>query len=368
MTLFGNLAEKDRGALRGLAAAGGIAFAVVVIAYMATVNWHSAIPRDAIGAVLGRDFLNFWMYGHAAWLHDPARFYDVTTYNNFLRAALGNDLPLQDWSYPPHLLLVAAPFGFIGYLPALVLWFALTAGVFYFAAARQMGSGALPMLILIGPAAVLCFICGQSSFLTTAALIAIFTTLDRRPMIAGILIGLLTLKPQLGILIPVMLIASGRWKVLAAATLATAMLVAATAAAFGWGVWQAWLTTGLHEQALILRDTHISSLLMIPTTYMNLHVLGASYPIAMGVQAIVTLLSGATVFWAFRHRADADPLVLQALFFACAAAATPYLMCYDAMPLGYAAVALLARGKLDHDGRRLALLCYWLPFIQIALG
>ncbi|HSM95910.1 MAG TPA: hypothetical protein VLT91_07695, partial [Rhizomicrobium sp.] len=102
--------------------------------------------------------------------------------------------------------------------------------------------------------------------------------------------------------------------------------------------------------------------------YMNLHVLGASYPLAMGAQAIVTLLSGATVFWAFRHRASADPLVLQALFFACAAAATPYLMCYDAMPLGYAAVALLAADKLDQDGRRLAQLCYWLAFIQMALG
>ena len=45
-------------------------------------------------------------------------------------------------------------------------------------------------------------------------LITIFAWLDRRPVAAGVLIGLLTLKPQLGILFPVMLIASARWRVL----------------------------------------------------------------------------------------------------------------------------------------------------------
>jgi hypothetical protein len=44
-------------------------------------------------------------------------------------------------------------------------------------------------------------------------LLTIFAWLDRKPLPAGIPLGLLTPKPQLGALFPVMLVASGRWRV-----------------------------------------------------------------------------------------------------------------------------------------------------------
>ena len=71
---------------------------------------------------------------------------------------------------------------------------------------------------------------------------------------------------------------------------------------------------------------------------------------------------------AFRVRREADPLMLMALFLACAVTAVPYLLSYDTLALAFAALLLLGRGDLDPAGRRLVQLVYWLPLLQVGLG
>jgi hypothetical protein len=60
--------------------------------------------------------------------------------------------------------------------------------------------------------------------------------------------------------------------------------------------------------------------------------------------------------------------MLQALFFACAVSASPYMGAYDLLPLTFAAVALIAEETLDASGRRLAQLVYWTPALQLLFG
>jgi hypothetical protein len=74
---------------------------------------------------------------------------------------------------------------------------------------------------------------GQSSFLTAAMLTGIFAFLDRQPLIVGVLIGLLTIKLELGLLLLVVLVASGRWCVFTIAAFTALALAALTAALFG---------------------------------------------------------------------------------------------------------------------------------------
>jgi hypothetical protein len=66
-------------------------------------------PRDIHGYALGRDFLNFWTYGREAWSGEAGRFYDIALYNEHLGRLVWPDYQTQQWSYPPHLLLLAAP-------------------------------------------------------------------------------------------------------------------------------------------------------------------------------------------------------------------------------------------------------------------
>jgi hypothetical protein len=101
---------------------------------------------------------------------------------------------------------------------------------------------------------------------------------------------------------------------------------------------------------------------------MNVRGTGASYAIAMTVQACFSAFAIGAVFFAFRYRRDAEPQLLAALFFACSICAVPYLLSYDTLPVTCLAVMLLGAGTLDARGHVLAKLVYWLPLIQMALG
>lgn len=364
-----SLGQEDRTFYRDVVMLGALLFVASTITYLATMSWHARmIPRDSSTLAMGRDFLNFWMYGRAAWLPDPGRFYDPALYNSALFAMLGNDYPGQNWSYPPSNMLIAAPFGLLGYLVALALWTAIGLTLFTAVLRRRLPDAKMLVPVLLSPAAFFCLISGQSSFITAAMLLTIFAFLDRRPIVAGILIGLLTIKPQVGLLFPFMLIASRRWRVFFSAAVTTLALVAITAALFGPQIWIDFVTKGLPVQNIVLADPRLVATPFYPTVFMNVRGLDASYATAMTVQSVFSIAAIGAVVWAFRVRRDADPWLLMALFFACSLSASPYMLAYDTLPLTCAAVALLGAGKLEGIGSRLAQLAFWLPALQLALG
>ena len=84
-----------------------LVFFVLAAALYATSISGDVLPRDYMRFVVGRDFLNLWMYGRAAFEADPSRFYDVELYNAALRAIIGGEYFGQTWSYPPSVMLIA---------------------------------------------------------------------------------------------------------------------------------------------------------------------------------------------------------------------------------------------------------------------
>jgi hypothetical protein len=360
--------EEGGSAITLLTWASAIFLGLTALHYVWTISWPRNIPRDATTLVVGRDFLNFWMYGRAAWSADPSRYYDPQIYRDALTILLGPDYPGQNWSYPPSLMLIAAPFGRLPYLAALGIWTVLGLVVFVWAVLRTVDERRLLLPVLLSPAVVFCLISGQSSLVTAAILLTVFACLDKRPLIAGILIGALTLKPQLGLLLPVMLAASGRWRVFAAAAATGILIAAATTVVFGPQVWSDFVLEGLPVQNQILVDPQRLGTLYYPTIFMNVHGTGVSYGLAMAVQACFSAFAVGAIFYAFRSRKDADPRLLAALFFACSICASPYFLAYDTLPAACLAVVLLGSDTLDPQGRTLAKLIYWLPLIQIVLG
>jgi hypothetical protein len=359
---------KDREFFRDLTWLAVVMFAIAAIGYLATVNWSTAFPRDSSTLIVGRDFLNIWMYGRAAFEPDPGRFYDIATYNRELEALLGPGYPGQNWPNPPSFFLISLPFGALSFYKALSCWLALGVAMFVTAARREVADWRVLIPVVFSPAAMFCLISGQSSFLSGAALIMIFVWLDRRPIIAGVLIGLLTVKPQLGLLFPFMLVASGRWRVFGSAAVTAMALVALSAVLFGPQVWVDFVTKSLPNQREVLSDPSVLTAPFHATVFMNLRGLGASYDLGMAIQGIFALLAIGAVMWAFRFAGDRDAGELRALFFACAACTSPYLGIYDLLPLTFAATALLASGRLDQAGRRLVQLVFWLPVLQLAFG
>ena len=354
--------------LRALLLLGGALFVLTIATYLATTNWAGAFPRDKATLVLGRDFLNLWMYGRALFEGgEPSRFYDIATYNDALAQMLGPGYPGQNWPNPPTALVVMAPFGLLNYFPALLAWAAVSCVAVYLAGRREVTDLRTFAIVVVSPAALLCVLSGQSSLLTTAALLAIFAQLDKRPILAGVLIGLLTVKPQLGILFPFALIASGRWRVFVAAGVTVVALLAASVTLGGIESWHVYIIKALPLQREVLQDAAGTAMPFHPTIFMNIRGLVGNH-VAEIIQFAFALGAVVAVSAAFRYRRDSDPRVLQALFLACTVSASPYMGAYDLLPLTFVAVALIAEEKLDGRGRRLAQLVYWTPALQLLFG
>jgi hypothetical protein len=358
---------KDREVLRDAFVLGAMFFLLTVTAYLATTNWGLAFPRDKTGLLIGRDFLNLWMYGHAALEADPSRFYDVATYNAELARLLGPGYPGQNWPNPPTALLLMAPFGLLGLFPALLAWMIAGLTALILTTRRLFPHARVLPLLLVSPAALMCLISGQSSLLTTAALVGAVFCWDRRPILAGVLIGLMTVKPQLGILVPFALLASLRWKVFGAAAVTAIALVALSVVLYGPEIWIAYITKALPLQREVLADASGAAMPFHATIFMNLRGVFGNDP-AMVAQVASTVAAIGAVVWAFAFHRNADPLLLCALLLACTQSASPYMSTYDVLPLTLMTLLLLAQGGLDGTGRRLAQLVFWLPALQLVFG
>ena len=349
---------------RGIALPAIVASAALLAVYLATTAWQLPYPRDLHGYVLGRDFLNAWLYGREAWGEAAGRFYDIRLYNAELAALTFADYPTQQWSYPPHLMLLMAPFGLLDYLPAYLLWTALGAGALIWAVPASLPRSWGTLALLLSPAGLVCLVSGQNAFLAAALLVALFRWLDARPILAGILLGLLTVKPQLGLMFPLMLLLTGRWRVFCSAAATTLTLIGATAALWGLEIWEVYFTEALPLQEYVIADPTRATMGLMPTAYMNARIAGLSAGPAYAIQACVAVLAGAAVVWTYRCRRD--PLLSYAILIAASLAATPYLMSYDLVVVAWLILALAATGQVGAGERLLLLLVYFLPFLAIA--
>jgi arabinofuranan 3-O-arabinosyltransferase len=333
--------------------------------YVATLDLGTPWPRDGTGLVVGRDFLNFWMYGRAAAEVHPARYYDLATYWSATEAFLGKDYPSQLWSYPPHLMLLAAPFGRLPYLVALGLWTAIGLTCFVLALRLWTRDWRFVLPCAFAPAAVFGILSGQVFYVASAAILAILHWRQSRPWLAGILLGVVTMKPQLGLFFPFLLLAARDWRVIVAASLTALLLAAATTALWGVEVWTAYLQQGIANQSLVLRDPEKLGGPFMPTLFMNARLSGLSFSGAMAFQLIGTVAAIALIIWIFARQPNALDLRANSLFLAAFAFGTPYLLSYDSLSLATAAVLLMAPGS---QGRILTLLVWLLPLAQLAAG
>jgi hypothetical protein len=174
---------------------------------------------------------------------------------------------------------------------------------------------------------------------------AALTQLDRRPILAGILIGCLAYKPQFGLLIPLVLIASGRWRAFAAAAVTVAVMTIAVTLAFGVDVWSAFLASTKFSRTVVLEQGD-TGWYKIQSVFSWVRLWGGGIALAYALQTAVTLVVAAALGWLWRSPA-AFPLKAAGLLIG-SVAATPYSLDYDLMLLApaiaYLALDGLARG------------------------
>src|SRR5690606_23392799 len=143
------------------------------------------------------------------------------------------------------------PLAVLPYLPALALWLAATFAGFATVLRSVAPHSVTLWLALALPAGFINMLHGQNGFLIAALFGGAMLCLDRRPILAGLLIGLLTVKPHLGLLLPIALLAGGRWRAILAAAATALAFAAASAAVLGPESWSAFLAnTGTAREQL----------------------------------------------------------------------------------------------------------------------
>ena len=304
---------------------------------------------DSSGKVLGRDFIVFWTAGGLALDGQVREIFDLASFHALQKERLGLTVPVYPWLYPPHFLLYLLPLGLLPYLWAYLAWTGGTFAAYLWAGWRVLGKApwVVPLLIL-APTTYTTVLLGQNGFLTAALLAGGLALLDRRPVPAGILIGLLAFKPHLGLLLPVALIAAGHWRSFASAAATVALLAAVSLGAFGIEAWQDFLTLATANSARHLAGGDAIFTKIVISPYMASRVLGLDPALGAVLQAGATAFAGWAVWLVFRRPCGTSLRIAVAL--AATLLASPYGYHYD-LPLVTLAL-LLATFESAREGFR----------------
>lgn len=316
---------------------------------------------DSRNRAIGRDFVNYWTGGVAVWDGFVSDLFNPARYHRLQEALFGPAIAVHYWSYPPHTLLLTAPLGGMPYFWALALWSFVGLGLYLWAsAAGEKDQRLIILALVLAPASFTNLLGGQNGFFTAALLIGGLRLLGPNPVAAGVLFGLLTVKPQLGILLPFALLAARQWTAIASATLTTAGLIGASGLFFGWESWQAYLEVIVPLQSNVMTRSSGGFLAMMPSPYMALRIVNADPLLRQAVQAIFSAAALAGVVWAFARSED------WGLRFGVLAVGTilasPYSFNYDMTAVTFAVIlaGLRALKRGFRPGERFLLGTVWL--------
>ncbi|WP_424833383.1 glycosyltransferase family 87 protein [Ruegeria sp.] len=317
---------------------------VAVCAVWVAQNWQNIIEDGARAAEI--DFTVFWAAAKLAYSGDPLAAFNPDTLVLVHGIYEGKWMP---WLYPPGFLIALIPLGAFSFPIAWIIFISVSL-LAMLAAIRQFAGGVTPVWIgfSVAPAMLPALIIGQTSVLWIACLLAALASLrSGRPIMAGVLIGFLTLKPQLGILIPVALLACFAWRTIAAAAVTTLILAAVSTLIMGAEYWvQMKELAEVHVE--VIREASIENHLMV-SLFSILLGMGVSEVWAFSMQWCATGLAAITVALAwYSPRVDFD--LRAATLLLAIMVSSPYFWYYESAVLAPAALFLLRAGVLKTSG------------------
>jgi arabinofuranan 3-O-arabinosyltransferase len=333
---------------------------VINVSYFPAAYFSQWWIYDPDGLGIPTDFVNVWAAGRLALDGHPASAWDWDIQKQVEVALLRQDfIGYFAWHYPPPFLFVAS---FLAQFPYSVAFIGWVAASFVPYLAMIRGIVGRPFGLLLAAAFPMVFnntLVGQNGFLTAALIGGTLVLMPARPVLAGICLGLLSYKPQYGLLFPVVLIAASQWTVFFTAALVAVAMALASWLAFGTESWLAffhWMP--MFSQAFLTEGK--ATWWKLQSIFSLVRYLGGTEQLAWIFQWIMTgtVAGGLVLMW--RNRIS-YPLKAAALATG-TLLTTPYLFMYDMMVLAIP-VAFLIRIGLESGFRR-----YELPALACALG
>ncbi|MDO7835881.1 glycosyltransferase family 87 protein [Sphingobium sp. HBC34] len=307
---------------------------VLLILYLAR-QWRVGMT-DGLGHPFGEDFLNFWSGARLALTGHADAIYDLARFHAFETGVVGAPIDLYHYSYPPVMWLVSAPIALLPYPIAWAVW--QGAGWVAFATAmRRIAPGRGLLIALSLPAVFINAMGGQNGCWTAAILGWGLILIDRRPVVAGAILSLFVVKPQLGWLIPLALLAGRHYRATAAFALTAVLLVAATLPLYGIEPWMAYARQAAMLKQVILEDGSGTWHRML-SVFVAVRHLGAPLALAYAAQAVASGAVALMVASLWRREGSGDRA--KAVLATGVLAGSLYVSDYDLVIAGLPAVWL----------------------------
>jgi hypothetical protein len=280
------------------------------------------------------DFVSFWAAGKMAAGGAGAQIYDIEAHRAVERTAI--DIGgLMPFPYPPPFALFVAPFGLLPYGIAFTAWIAVTGALYALAVRPWMP----PRLALAQPAILINGFIGQNAFLTSALFLAGTRLLATHPMAGGAVLGLLVIKPQLALMLPVAMIAGRQWRAIAGAVFSVSAALLLGLVALGASAYASFFELlGAYSGFVAASRWPWHELASV---YALLRYFDLPAGIALAIHGAVVAGAAAMVWQAWRQDRPGKVAIL--------AAATllfpPYLLSYDGVLLALPVAWLLIEAK-----------------------
>lgn len=363
-----------------VSAFGPLAFAILFAAFffssywlasnlVRTLWWNPADLVSADGVNVGRDFVAFYSAGSLTLDGEAVQAYDHDAVRVAQRQAIGAPETSQPekflpWFYPPPMFLFVAPLALMSYLAAYVVWVFVPLVSLGLVVRRYAGSLWASAAILVFPGTGQSVLAGQNGVLSALIIAGGLLNLERRPLLAGAILGLLSYKPHVAAAVYLALLFGSYWRALGAAVAVSLLLAAASLAVFGLEPWLAFLRES-HVAKTFIENGQLPWNLMA-TVFASARLAGLNLQIAYGLQIVVACFALLALFLVWR-RGDIPLDARAALLVTVIPLTTPYAYAYDLAVVGIALV-WLARSGLEIGLSRLELVVLALAWVTPPVG
>jgi len=293
------------------------------------------------------DFARFWYVGKRLVMQRAADFGHAMPPSPWFKATFKIDMlspavpPRSAWLYPPTMGVLAMLFASAPLAASFWLWeiFSLAAAAFLL---RTAGLGWFVIVAgLASPAELQDLIAGQNGALLAGLFVSSLLCFDTKPRLSGVLAGLLCIKPQAAIALPMILLQRPRHTALLWCIFTGLALAALSILLEGWQSW-AWFFNVAEPASTRLLDLPFNKLpLGGITVLMMARSFHASVATAWALQA-VSSATAAVLIWRAWARPGSDALRRMALTICLAVLLTPYGYMYDLVGFSIAMAAMFA--------------------------
>jgi hypothetical protein len=326
------------------------------------IGYSNLVSPD--GYVIISDMTVFWVASHFALAGHASSAYHIPELREAVMAVDPGVKGSFGWFYPPTFYLLVFPLGLLPYLPAYLAFMLPTLAGYVTVVYRIFPRKELLLVLASFSGLWMNLLRGQNGFMTAALAGAALQCIQRRPVLAGVFIGILSIKPHLALLFPVALIAAGAWKTFFSAAVTSTLFMVVATSALGIETFGAWLhSVGAARE---LMESHGSAYWVhMPTTFALLRLLGVPVLASYVGHGMVALGATVVVWWVWRYCTQWE--LRGAVLTTATFLISPYLLEYDltwlALPIAWMAVLGLREGWLRGE-REIMIAAWLLPLVS----